>query len=84
MALVVAPFGNYIQPTQVLVQAGQTEIILMIDTFLALMPVIVGGVDSSESSAASPEFMEITRHFKEKIAAEMLDIKTKIDAMPIV
>jgi len=78
-----APFGTYVQPTGVLLQAGQDEVIAMIDAFLALMPVIIGGVDSVESSAAVPEFMDIDRHYIDKITAEMLDIKTKIDAMPI-
>jgi len=84
MPVTFAPFGVYTQPTNTLVQAGQDEVIAMIDAFIALMPVIVGGVGSSESSAASPEFVDINLHYIEKITAEMADIKLKIDAMPVV
>ncbi len=84
MALVIAPFGAYVQPTGVCDATGQAEILVILDQFMALMPIIVGGVDSSESSAASPEFMETTRHFKEKLQAEIDAIKILIDAMPVV
>ena len=84
MAVTFGPFGTYVQPTGVLVQAGQDEVIAMIDAFIAMLPTKVGGVESSESSSASPEFEDINLHYIEKITAELTDIKTKIDAMPIV
>ncbi len=84
MALTRAPFGTYVQPTAVLLQVGQTEVMAMLDVFLAMLPTVTGGVDSNEVSSPSPEFMDISRHYVEKITAEITDIKTKIDAMPIV
>ncbi len=82
MAITKAPFGAYVQPTGVCDATGQAEILVILDQFMALMPVIVGGVDSSESSAAIPGFNDIDRHFIEKLQAEIDDIKTKVDAMP--
>jgi len=80
--LVRAPFGGYPPvPTGIADATGQASIIAMLDQLMALMPVIVGGVDSNESSAASPDFMEITRHYKEKLDAEIVGIKASINAM---
>ncbi len=84
MALTRAPFGTYVQPAQVLVQIGQDEVILMLNAFLATLPSVVGGVDSSEVSSLSPDFVDIPRHYVEKITDEINDIITKVDAMPIV
>lgn len=83
MALKVAPFGTYVAPTEILIQAGQDKVIAMLNEFMSLMPVIVGGVDSSESSAASPDFFQVNRDHVEKMQAEIDAISALIDAMPV-
>lgn len=83
MALRFAPFGTYVAPTEILIQTGQDKINAMLDEFMSLMPVIVGGTESSESSAQSPDFFQVTRHHVEKMQAEIDAIKVLVDAMPI-
>lgn len=84
MTLDLGPYGAYVTPASGVCDAtGQLEILALLDAFMATMPTIVGGSDSSESSGLSPDFMEVTRHYKEKLQVEIDAIKVLIDAMAV-